>query len=332
MRKLLFLSLVFVFAACGRKEEPAELGLDYPRHFPAPLWKGWGPGLEELGKELFFEPALSLDSSISCASCHAQNHAFADLPERRLSLGVAGAVGRRQSPPMFNLAWHPHFMWDGGITNLEIMPLAPITEPHEMALEMREALARLNRDARYVQHFRAVFARDTINTKQVFMALAAFMEALISAGSRYDKYLQGERDILNTAEQRGLALFDKNCQYCHRPPLMSDFSFRDIGLGSGQDGGRWEITRAASDWGKFRVPPLRNLGFTAPYMHDGRFETLEDVLHYYSHEIGASANLDPIFSAGPLQLSEQEQADIIAFLRSLDDHDFVRNTRFASPR
>jgi cytochrome c peroxidase len=311
-----------------------DFGFFSPPHFPAPVYTNPQNPITkegfELGRQLFFDPILSRDSSISCGSCHAQAHAFADH-NTALSTGIDGRTGSRNTPALSNLAWYPSFMHDGGINHLEVMPLAPITEKNEMDEELSRVIAKLNANSTYKTSFEKVFGQDAINSQQLFYALAQFQSMLVSANSKYDRYLLGDEKF-SEQEERGLVLFRTNCATCHTEPLTTDFSFVNKGLEMhAVDAGRARITLNPADSGKFRVPSLRNVALTHPYMHDGRFYTLEKVLDHYSAGILQNGRLDARLS-GNIALTESEKQDIITFLHTLTDYTLLANPLFGEPK
>ncbi len=292
----------------------------------------------ELGRQLFYDARLSSDGTVSCGSCHQLAAAFAHAGQR-LSPGVAGRRATRNAPALQNLRWRHSFMADGGVLGLELQALAPLTSPAEMNTPLAEALAKLNADPAYRRRFAAIYGPGPIDTPQFLRALAQFTAALTSANSRYDKYVRHEAGgVLTAPELRGRALFAARCSGCHATDLFSDDSFRNNGLDRrfARDSGRAHITSRAADRGRFRVPSLRNVARTAPYMHDGRFATLPQVLAHYAHGVQPSPTLDPLLrqSDGRLgiPLSRQQQADLVAFLRTLTDTEFLTNPRLAPPR
>ncbi|MDB5986201.1 MAG: cytochrome-c peroxidase [Nevskia sp.] len=281
----------------------------------------------ELGRHLFYDPILSRDDSIACGSCHQQFAAFAHL-DHRVSHGIGGINGKRNAPALFNLAWQPNFMWDGAVHQLELQPIAPISNPVEMDEQLDHVIGKLQADARYPAEFRAAFGSDGIDSQRLFRALAQFIGTLVSADSRYDRYRAG-REHLSTVELQGLQVFREHCASCHREPLFTDYSFRNNGLDrTPQDRGRADVTNAAADEGAFRVPSLRNVELTAPYMHDGRYATLDQVLDHYIDGVQPSATLDPRL-AGGIQLNAAERDAVLQFLRTLTDAAFVNDPRFA---
>jgi|SRR6476661_787147 len=314
-------------------------GTTQPANFPAmrytPAMNPPTQATFELGRKLFYDARLSRDGSISCASCHRQAAAFSDGGQA-LSRGVAGQLGTRNSPALQNLRWKPSFMWDGGAVHIENQPLAPFLNPLEMGTTLPDLLAKLNADADYKQQFAAVYGPGPIESYHLLRALAQFTAALSSSDSRYDKYVRQEPGgTLDAAERRGLALVQSRCASCHATDLFTDETFRNNGLDRSfpRDSGRAHISAVQADVGLFKVPSLRNVALTAPYMHDGRFATLEEVLNHYSQGVQPSPTLDPLLqpATGPLgiPLTAQEQQDIIAFLRTLTDQRFISDPLLA---
>lgn len=290
----------------------------------------------ELGRQLFYDPRLSSDGTISCGSCHQQKRAFTD--GQALAVGVAGRRSLRNSPALQNLGWHRSFMADGGVRGLPLQALAPLTSPQEMNTPLADALAKLNADPEYRRRFAAIYGPGKIDTPQFLKALAQFTSALTSSNSRYDKYVRHEAGgTLTAAELRGQALFQQKCSSCHATDLFTDESFRNNGLDSAfpVDSGRAHITLSPADAGRFRVPSLRNVAQTAPYMHDGRFQTLAQVLGHYAHGVRPSRTLDPLLRqpGGRLgiALTARQQRELLAFLQTLTDTDLLTNPHFAPP-
>ena len=313
-----------------------------PANFPAPVY-----GLTEnppdraafeLGRMLFYDPLLSRDGTISCGSCHQQAVAFADAG-RTLSVGVQGRLGTRNAPALQNLRWRRTLLWDGGVAHIEVLPLAPLTNALEMDETLAGVLDKLNAHPDYPRRFAQVYGAGRIGSQQFLRALAQFMAGFTSADSRYDHYVRHEPDgALTAAELRGLSVFRANCASCHATDLFSDETYRNNGLDRTfpQDSGRAHITGRVGERGLFKVPSLRNVALTAPYMHDGRFRTLPEVLAHYDHGVVGSATLDPLLrrpdgSLG-IRLDAQQQADLLAFLQTLTDSSFLHNPQLAPPR
>jgi cytochrome c peroxidase len=289
----------------------------------------------ELGRSLFYDPQLSHDGTVSCGSCHQQAAAFANA-DHRFSHGVGNQLGTRNSPALQNLRWKPSFMWDGGANHIENQPIAPLLNPLEMGETLPGVLAKLNADASYRQRFAAIYGTQPITSYQLLRALAQFTAALTSASSRYDHYVRQEANgTFDAAERRGLTLVQQKCAACHATDLFTDETFRNNGLDTTfpRDSGRAHITGLPADAGRFKVPSLRNITLTAPYMHDGRFASLTQVLAHYDHGVLPSATLDaalrPAGGRLGIPLTPEEQQDIIAFLGTLTDASFITDPRLA---
>ena len=284
-----------------------------------------------LGRELFYEPLFSSDNSVSCASCHQQFAAFAHSAHQ-FSHGINGLLGTRNAPALQNLTWNPSFMHDGGVNNIEVFPPAPITNPVEMNETLSNVVAKISSSAKYKPLFRKAYGDDTVTTQRMFKAIAQFMGTMYSYNSKYDKVKQGS-DNFTAQEQSGYSVFTQKCASCHKEPLFSDYEFRNNGLSVNtliNDSGRAHITGNATDRYKFKTPSLRNIEVTAPYMHDGRYQTLNDCLNHYTSSVVNSPTLDPLLSGG-IPLNTQEKADIIVFLKTLTDHKFLADQRYSSP-
>lgn len=341
MKYLYLFALVqlLLLSAC-LKDEAIEQPVQFvqPANFPAPQYNfGSNPLSQEgflLGKRLFYDPVLSKDSSISCGSCHQQFAAFAHSGHR-LSHGINNLFGTRNTPGMFNLAWNKSFMWDGGVNHIEVMPTAPINNPVEMDETMENVVRKLNQSVSYKTQFKAVFGKDEIDDQQLLKALAQFIGAMVSSNSKYDKYARGEHGTqLSKEESAGQKLFQQKCASCHSSDLFTDYSFRNNGLDATfeKDHGRARVTQLPEDEGKFHVPSLRNVEVTAPYMHDGRFWTLEEVIEHYHSGVKLSATLDPLLNNNGVKgipMSKQEKGQIIAFLKTLTDYEFLNDKRFS---
>lgn len=310
---------------------------EIPKGWPQPVYQFENNPLTEegfeLGKKLFFDTRLSRTNTISCGTCHQQFSAFAQIGHD-VSHGVDDKIGIRNSPPLFNLNWHTRFFWDGGVNHLEIQPINPIQNPVEMDENFGNIIQKLKNDADYPKRFAAVFGNDSITSQRILKSLAQFMGMLVSSQSKYDKYMRQEAGgEMTTAELNGLQIFRNHCAACHKEPLFSDFSFRNNGLKPSvvNDSGRGHVTLQPSDMYLFKVPSLRNLLYTSPYMHDGRFGTLEAVLNHYATGIHTNATLDPLLANG-INLTPQERKDLLAFLQTLNDEEFIRDKRFQEQR
>ncbi|WBO85285.1 cytochrome c peroxidase [Hymenobacter yonginensis] len=315
-------------------------GTQVPGNFPVPVY---GPEKNpptraafELGRSLFYDPRLSRTGDVSCGSCHQQFVAFAHAGHT-LSHGVDNRLGTRNAPALQNLRWKPNFFWDGGPSNIETLPLAPITNPVEMDETLENVLRKLNADASYRRRFAQVFGGSgAIDSYQFLRALAQFTAALTSANSRYDRHVRQEAGgTLSEQELGGLAVLRQKCGSCHAGELFTDESFRNNGLDSRftADSGRAHITGRSIDVGRFKVPSLRNVLHTAPYMHDGRFATLSEVLDHYDHGMTESATLDAQLrrpgQAPGIPLTSAERTQLLAFLATLSDEEFLRNPQLS---
>ncbi|RZK37534.1 MAG: cytochrome-c peroxidase, partial [Pedobacter sp.] len=263
--------------ACSKTEivkpQTEEIQFGVPSNFPDAVYKFDGNTLTNkgfyLGKKLFYDARLSADKSISCGSCHQQFAGFANL-DHKVSHGVNNCLGKRNAPVLFNLAWQREFFWDGGAKNLETVPINAITDVCEMGSDLNTIITFLNNTAPYPSHFKDVFGSATVNSQNLLKALAQFTAAMVSANSEYDKVIK-KQTTFTTEEQQGYQLFKKKCASCHAEPLFTNLNYINNGLElNSVDEGRKTITGLASDKGKFRVPTLRNIELSSPYMHDGR--------------------------------------------------------------
>lgn len=280
-----------------------------------------------LGKKLFYDPILSRDSTISCASCHSPYSAFAHT-DHRLSHGISDSIGTRNAPALFNLSWSKKLMWDGAVNHLEVQALAPIIHPSEMGNSLPEVIHRLRKHAIYPALFKTAFGEDTITGQYFLKALFVFQLSLTSLNSRYDKMSRGELEY-SLQEKNGYRLYQINCASCHAEPLFTNFEFANNGLTIDsmlKDVGRYAITHKPSDSFVFKIPSLRNLKYTFPYMHDGRFLDLYAVLDHYSSLDHNAPYLSQTLKK-PLSLTARDKTDLLVFLRSLDDESFVWNQK-----
>lgn len=320
-----------------------------PGSFSQPNFNGNTPtnaGVK-LGRMLFYEKSLSQNNTQSCASCHIQKFAFTDTA--KFSIGVEGKEGKRQAMSVFNTAWHDNeFFWDGRAHLLRDQSLMPIQDPLEMNETLENVVAKLSAKKEYRDQFVRAFGSDEITPEKMSLAMEQFMNTIISNQSKYDKYLAGET-TLTASEERGRKLFfleyneflpdqsGADCAHCHSGFNFSNNLYMNNGLdadGQHKDEGRKKASEKAGDLGKFKVTSLRNIALTAPYMHDGRFNTLEEVLEHYNNGIKKSATLDPALDATRntgLRLSTQDKADIIAFLNTLTDNSLITDQRFSDP-
>jgi cytochrome c peroxidase len=304
-----------------------------PDGFPQPFYNFQDNTVTEagfkLGRKLFYDPILSRDNTIACATCHQQASAFAHT-EHRFSHGINDLLGKRNSPSLYNIAWYPSFMWDGGINHIELQPAGPIGNPIEMDETLPNVIAKISALQAYRTMFKDAFGSDTITTQRMFRAMAQFMGMMVSANSKYDQYMRGEA-TLTASESNGLSLFTAKCSTCHPAPLFTDYQYRNNGLSVDptlNDSGRAHITLNPLDLHKFKTPSLRNIELSSPYMHDGRFFTLEQALNHYTSGIVTSPTLEPQLTGG-IAMTAQEKTDIIAFLKTLTDRTFTSDHRFS---
>lgn len=346
--RLTILYLALFFLNCSDKDsgyQPTAQPLEIPQLFSdniiAPVIPTNNPQTAEgiaLGKKLFFDRILSADGTQSCASCHAPQNAFTD--NTPTSDGIDGIFGNRNSMPLFNLAWNysERFTWDGKELSLERQAEEPVQNPIEMHSNWDNVVTRLQDHPEYPELFDLAFKTSTITKALTTKAIAQFERTLISANSKFDRYSLGQA-TLTPQELNGLDIFlreDKgDCFHCHgnpNNPLWTDNDFHNNGLDTTfSDLGLGGVTGDPGDNGKFRTPSLRNLAYTSPYMHDGRFATLEEVIDHYSEGLKDSPTVDPLMKKvdeGGVQLTTQEKADLKAFLLSLSDPSFINNPEF----
>lgn len=307
---------------------------DYPDYFPTPTYdldkSPISKSKVELGRALFYDPILSADQTISCASCHSPYNAFAHT-DHDLSHGIGDAIGTRNAPPLFNLAWNQSFMWDGAINHLDMQSLSPISHPDEMGETLEHVVTKLQASSFYPSLFNSAFGDSTITGQQVLKALSQFQLTLVSANSKYDQVQKGETQFTEQ-EQKGYLLFQQNCNSCHKEPLFTNGLFANNGLAVDttlNDYGRWMITKQTKDSLQFKIPSLRNLTYTYPYMHDGRFRKMREVLNHYTNSTSQNDLRD---DRTKLRLTSNEKTDLIAFLLTLNDADFVFDQKHQFPR
>lgn len=333
--KLKILIIIFFLAgivACKKEITQVFAGFTKPDIFPTPVYHFETNPITEagfvLGRKLFYDASLSANNTISCGFCHIQTSAFTQHGHS-VSHGIFDSLGVRNTPPIMNLAWSPSFMWDGGIPNLDLQPIAPITNHIEMGNTMDNVLTTLRQSKEYPSLFQKAFGSSEINIARLLKALSQFMLMCVSDQSKYDSVMRGQA-VFNTNENAGYALFKANCAVCHKEPLFTDYTFRNNGLTPNfiNDMGRYDITLQETDKYKFKVPTLRNLQYTAPYMHDGRFLTLDAVLDFYDHEVQNNPNLDTALRKNGhigISLSSSEKQQLVAFLQTLNDKVFIEN-------
>lgn len=317
---------------------PTYIKLVIPKGWPKPPANifATNPLTEEgfqLGRKLFYDGRLSRDGNFPCASCHQQFAAFSNF-DHDLSHGFNNSFTKRNAPALFNLAWMKNMHWDGGINHIEVQPLAPITDTNEMAETISNVIKKLNADTAYKRMFKAAFGDNAITSQRMLKALAQFTGSIQSYNSKYDRVKRGE-DSFNLSEQYGYKTFKAKCNTCHTEPLFTDNSFRNNGLGVKNgllDYGRMRITGKPEDSFKFKVPSLRNIAKTAPYMHDGRLYTLSQVVEHYRGKIDIEQpGLDPLLRK-KIAISNQERIDLLSFLYTLTDTMFITSKRYEDPQ
>jgi cytochrome c peroxidase len=333
----LLIALGVMLASFRLAIDTNPLILELPDKWPTPVYTfATNPLTEEgfqLGRKLFYDPNLSRDQTISCASCHLQYTGFTHV-DHNVSHGIEGRKGTRNAPALINLIWNSSFHWDGGVNNLEVQPINPIQHPAEMDNTLAAVLEYLNESKEYKALFYAAFGDSTASSKQLLKSIAQFTSSLISSNSKYDQYIRKEVDFTKQ-EKNGLKLFRKNCAACHKEPLfnMNDFASNGLTMDTAyNDVGRYAISQIGTDSLQFRVPTLRNIEYTFPYMHDGRFRKLKEVLNHYTDGIETD---NPYLSKklrNKIVLSPEEKKDLIAFLHTLTDREFLYNRRFSFPR
>lgn len=339
---ILFLGLFIV--ACKKDGMISEevivkfLGFQKPANFPEPEYhfsdnKVTKAGFE-LGRALFYESRLSRNNTINCGSCHIQSSAFTQHGHD-VSHGIDDRLGTRNSPPIMNLAWNKAFMWGGGVYDLDLQPIVPITTHEEMDENLENVLNKLRQMPKYKTMFKAAFGSEEITTAPFMKALSQFMLMCISSNSKYDKVMRKEGGVAFTADElEGYQIFKDKCSSCHKEPLFTDGSFRNNGLGISpvNDEGLYAATLQPTDRYKFKVPSLRNLKYTAPFMHDGRFLSLAGVLEHYNSEVQNTQNLDPLLKKNGvlgIALNANEKAKLTSFLSTLNDEEFINNPLLA---
>jgi cytochrome c peroxidase len=356
MKKFVGIFIILSLISCRKEKigfKPTPYNLIKPSHFPNMVVPDDNPLTNEgveLGRFLFYEKRLSGDNSMSCASCHMPENGFSD--PNQYSVGIDGIAGTRQSMALVNLGWENFFFWDGRASTLEKQILEPIPNPIEMHQSWKDAVAKLNADVNYRNRFFRAFNEEGIDSIKVAKAIAQFLRTLISAESKYDVMYKYENSMaLNATEQSILATIDPeewagydlfkslngaDCFHCHNGPLMQVKKYSNNGLmpNSINDLGRAHVTNNPEDNYKFKVPTLRNIALTAPYMHDGRFATLDEVIEHYSSGIHMSPTIDPLIefgSQGGVQLDAQEKYLLKKFLLTLTDNNFINNPSFKDP-
>ena len=326
------IGVIILISLAFAKKIATPIYLETPKGWPKPQYNFTNNPLTEegfqLGRRLFYDPILSRDSTISCSSCHLQATGFTHV-DHGLSHGIDGKIGTRNSMTLINLAWSKDFLWDGGVNHLDVQPLNPITSPIEMDETLEHVVSKLQKKEKYQYIFKEAFGTSKITGQLILKALSQFTVMLKSSNSKYDKVMRKETDF-SEGEQKGYALFKQHCASCHSEPLFTSNKFENNGLQIDttlNDFGRMKITHKKEDSLRFKVPTLRNIQFTFPYMHDGRFKTLTEVVKHYNSI--QKNKIIPKELAEPMRLSDNDRSDLVAFLKTLTDNEFLFNPRFS---
>lgn len=316
---------------------PTPYDLQLPPGFPPMDMPANNPMTEEgvaLGRKLFYDKRLSSDNTISCGSCHKSEEGFSDATT--FSLGVGNQQGNIQSMPIVNLGWSEFLFWDGRATSLEDQALEPVRNPIEMHEEWNNVALKLSDDEECLRMFNAAFGVTEIDSTLATRAMAQFLRSMVSVNSRFAKSERNEA-LLTPDELAGQNIFNSeigDCFHCHGSILLTSGDFHNNGLDANPDWGRYEVTGDTSDIGRFKAPSLHNIEYTAPYMHDGRFATLDDVINHYSSGVVYSSTIDPNMKKvedGGLLLNPIQKAQLKAFLLTFSDPDFIANPDFQDP-
>ena len=317
--------------------EPTIFIFEIPEGFPPPKFPADNPLTVEgisLGKKLFHDPILSGNNTMSCADCHFQNHAFSE--PAKVSIGIDGIPGEFNASALINLAWNTAQFWDGRTITLEEQALDPVVSPIELhSISWKQVVEELSESKTYVNLFKSAFGTEDFDSTHVVKAIAQFERTLVSSNSKFDKVMRYEA-AFTPSEIRGKEIFDTekgDCFHCHAQPLFTNNQFMNNGLDTDEDMhlGRMNVSGDIYDKGKFKTPTLRNIELTAPYMHDGRFETLEEVIEHYDFGGHQSNTVDPLMKkiGIGLGLTDQDKIDLINFLKTLTDSSFVTNQNYS---
>ena len=335
MSKKWLVLYVSCLALCAFKIITQPL-FEVPKNWPKPVYDFKKNPLTtnkiELGRELFYDPILSKNNQVSCASCHSPYTAFTHV-DHDLSHGIEDRIGTRNSPALMNLAWHHLFMWDGAINHLDMQALAPISHPDEMGETMEHVSQKLQQSNKYRRLFKKAFNDTIITGEYTLKAMSQFMLTLVSANSKYDSVMRKQTQFTEQ-ENKGYQLFKQHCSSCHSEPLFTHTGFENNGLPVDttlNDIGRMRITKNSLDSLKFKVPTLRNIEFSFPYMHDGRFKKISDVLKHYTSGIVNSKTLAKSLQQ-PIVLTSNDKVDLTAFLLTLTDKAFLFNPKHTFPK
>ena len=346
MKKIISISILLFLWSCNSDSdadisEYQNIPIDFkvPSNFPPLAYNMADNPLTlkgfELGKKIFYDGRLASDGTVACGFCHIQEDAFTHHGHT-FSHGVGDGVGTRNAPPIQNMAFQTQFFWDGAANHIEMLSMAPISNELEMNGDINAIISMMKNDAEYQKLFKQALPQGAINSEYMLKALAQFMTLLTSSNSKFDKYRRNEvGGNLSQDEVDGYAIFNQKCASCHATDLFTDNSFRNNGLPINpqiNDFGRYRVTENSSDKYKFKVPSLRNIEKTAPYMHDGRFYTLEAVLNHYDSGVTNTTNLDSSLNNNGvlgIPLTSIEKTKLIAFLKTLTDNQYLTDKRFS---
>jgi cytochrome c peroxidase len=363
MKHLLFLFILTGLFACSKTPEDAPTTpqtaekplFSVPSNFPKPVYALEKNAITEagfvLGRTLFYDGTLSRDGTIACGECHRQEYAFTHH-QHDVSHGIDNQLGERNAPAIQNMAWRKEFFWDGGVHDLDLVPVAAIESPLEMDEKLGNVLEKLKKTEKYPALFEKAYGSKEITSAKFLKALSQFMLALTSSNAKFDKYQRNEAGGALTADEtEGMKLFEQKCGTCHSGTFFTDQTYRNNGLRlevtrqvlvNGKleikrfdDKGRYRITQNDSDLYKFKVPSLRNVAVTRPYMHDGRFWTLEEVLNHYSENMIDNGYVDNALKTNGkagLKLTDEEKRKIIVFLNTLTDRNLLLDPKFSEQR
>ena len=309
--------------------------LQYPAYWPAPHYSFEFNPMDamkrELGRALFYDPILSADSTISCASCHSPYQSFAHT-DHAVSHGIGDQLGHRNAPVLINLAWQRQLMHDGAIAFFDFQPLAPITHPKEMGERLQHVLQKINRNERYQQAVKQIYQDSVMTSERMLKCISQFLLSLVSENAKYDSVQNGQAQF-TAQEERGFGIFKQHCASCHTPPLFSNFGYANNGISvdaNYQDSGRYSVTLNPEDIFRFKVPTLRNIEFSYPYMHDGRYKHLREVLKHYRLDHYQNDGMRDL--SLPIGFTENEETDLMAFLLTLSDREFNHRKENQFPR
>lgn len=342
MQNLISYILIFCVWSCGHEVEmPTIFKPKVPAYFggtiPEPSFNKMTLEGITLGKKLFFDPITSSSNKVSCASCHHQQFAFSDIQIAFSNVGVSGKELHRNTPPLFNLAWNTGFFWDGGAKDLESQVFGPLKHPDEHNQDLKELVTKLQKDTVYVKLFKSAFTNEPISSQSISFAVAQFERSLLSYKSSYDDFLTtNDTTIFSETQKRGLVIFNQKCENCHKHPFLTDFVYHNNGLDSTFDNetdervfmGRFRITNDSLDLGKYKTPSLRNILLTAPYMHDGRYATIDQVLNHYANTMKNSKTVDGNLKT-KIILTVDDKNALKAFFETLTDYEFIKNPTYS---